>query len=541
MLIAAAAAMFAACQQEDVIIDQSSNLEKAIGFTTYTPSVTRAENSSATKTFGLENYYNQFRVWGYKNIKNPSTASTAYTSTQVFAGTDAKDVVTFDGTLTTGTFKDYQWKYSPVRYWDKTATNYDFYAYTPATLASGYGAWAYKDQNADYVNDTATPKTKTPSYFTLENAKVTGESLPINNKVTGQTDVNTDKKADDAFKIDQDYMIADDIHGWKGYNNPVNFHFNHILSRLNIGVKTTVEYDNTNGSGLVVLESVKVFNLTSNGNFDESLKSGTDLSKGTAARWGAATTTATKFTDGIGYPNTQVPAKQNSVAGNTVNGLFISNDFAAEVFDGVNPAMDADEYKYVFQGLIIPQTVEWEHLAEDGSDLDKDNDVYVEIKYNIDGEEFRAIYNLADVFTANIRYTDAQGRKACKTTDGGVYVYVDESGKYYDASGNLLNTIVYTDRSVFKASDGTYLYVNDGKLYKNSDFTDEVVPEAYILFGADGKVVPVMRSEISGSQSIAFNEGWQNTLNITISPVAILFDADVYEWVTNEEADVTVQ
>ena len=69
MLIAAAAAMFAACQQEDVVIDQSSNLEKAIGFTTYTPSVTRAENSSATKAIGLENYYTSFRVWGYKNIK----------------------------------------------------------------------------------------------------------------------------------------------------------------------------------------------------------------------------------------------------------------------------------------------------------------------------------------------------------------------------------------------------------------------------------------------------------------------------------------
>ena len=40
--------------------------------------------------------------------------------------------------------------------------------------------------------------------------------------------------------------------------------------------------------------------------------------------------------------------------------------------------------------------------------------------------------------------------------------------------------------------------------------------------------------------NVTFGEGWMNTLKITINPVAIDFDADVYEWapVTPVEVDV---
>lgn len=44
----------------------------------------------------------------------------------------------------------------------------------------------------------------------------------------------------------------------------------------------------------------------------------------------------------------------------------------------------------------------------------------------------------------------------------------------------------------------------------------------------------------TGTQTLAFNEGWVNTLNITISPVAIYFDATVAEWAPNETADKTI-
>lgn len=46
---------------------------------------------------------------------------------------------------------------------------------------------------------------------------------------------------------------------------------------------------------------------------------------------------------------------------------------------------------------------------------------------------------------------------------------------------------------------------------------------------------------ISGSDVLAFNEGWQNNLNITIDPAKILFDADVAQWDDDETGNLTVQ
>ena len=39
---------------------------------------------------------------------------------------------------------------------------------------------------------------------------------------------------------------------------------------------------------------------------------------------------------------------------------------------------------------------------------------------------------------------------------------------------------------------------------------------------------------------IDFNEGWMYTLNIMINPVAIEFDADVYEWAPSTPVEVEV-
>ena len=547
LVLVAAAAMMAACSQNDVLFDQvqpSTKAESAIGFGTGMNYMTRAENSSATATSALENYHQTIRVWGYKNIMNNGAAT--YTSTPVFNATStdalyAKSVLTWGNSNSSPFTTDNDWVYSPVRYWDKSADNYDFHAATPDKDFASTPVvldWKWNQINeggaaADW--DAAAADAKGAGYFTLADFSLSGESLPINKDVTGQPNDVFGK----GTTKDVDLMIAEDVTEYTNYAQRVNFDFDHILSRLNIGVKTTVTYDDESKTGVVVLESIKVGNLTNNGSFDESSVTGTTLAAGTAGRWGEATT-ATTYT--IGFPNAEIAAQtySSTYAATTPAGLILSDAIAADAFGTGSPAMTKDNYKYVFQGLIIPQTVAWKHLAMNGSDLDVDNDIYVEIKYNIDGEEFRAVYNLADVFTANIRYTDANGRKACKTTDAGVYVYVDETGKYYAADGTLLNTIVYTDRTTFKAGNGDILYVNDGKLYKNADFTDEVIPEAYILFGTDGKVVPVMRSEIAGACNLTFCEGWQNNLKITIDPQAILFDADVYEWATKEDVEVKI-
>lgn len=211
--------------------------------------------------------------------------------------------------------------------------------------------------------------------------------------------------------------------------------------------------------------------------------------------------------------------------------------------------MAADEYKYVFQGLIIPQTVTWKHLKEDGSDLDKDNDVYVEIKYNIDGEAFRAIYNLADIFTSNIHFKDSKGHTAYRTWNPDVDIYMDNSSKFYtkDSETALADGVVimYDGTNYYKANGTTQIYKGtDNEFYSDAACTSGnklSTQPSYFLKIEKGAMVPVMLSDVDGMEDLNFNEGWQNTLNIIISPVAILFDADVYEWVTDKEADVTVQ
>ena len=44
-----------------------------------------------------------------------------------------------------------------------------------------------------------------------------------------------------------------------------------------------------------------------------------------------------------------------------------------------------------------------------------------------------------------------------------------------------------------------------------------------------------------GVYDITFCEGWQNNLWITIDPILILFEADVYEWATKTEHDLKIE
>ena len=68
-LMAAAAMMFAACSQSDVLNEvQVQEEAQAIGFSTYSGKVTRAENNSnSTITSDLYSHHDDFKVWGYKN------------------------------------------------------------------------------------------------------------------------------------------------------------------------------------------------------------------------------------------------------------------------------------------------------------------------------------------------------------------------------------------------------------------------------------------------------------------------------------------
>ena len=67
-----------------------------------------------------------------------------------------------------------------------------------------------------------------------------------------------------------------------------------------------------------------------------------------------------------------------------------------------------------------------------------------------------------------------------------------------------------------------------------SDGTTKIDSYSYFYNLAD------MFNGASSTDDVAFNEGWMNTLKITIEPVAINFAADVYEWKPTTDTGVGV-
>lgn len=315
-LILATAAMFAACTNDSFRSDiEESQVE--IGFSTYIqkPVATKADNSTATEANSLSAYHTTFVVNGYKTVGGSN--ETVFNNQEVSYSSSA-------------------WTYSPKKIWDKSASGYSFFAAAPSSAN-----WAYADGKYEYTDFELTGRSLEPTTTLNAAANFSGKDI--------------------------DLMIATDVLNYDTYaSTPVNFSFNHILSRLNIAVKCTgfdSDYD-------VLLKELKVYNMVSNGSFDEAAELGEDvLANGTIKRWGSATTPA-KYTTGVGYVNSE--------------GLEI---------DGTA--------NYVYQALVIPQEVAYvADVALNGTGLSAESAPYLNIKYTVNGENFNYFYNLADMFNA---------------------------------------------------------------------------------------------------------------------------------------------
>jgi len=331
--ITAAALILTGCAQNEMLIESNDSNLVEIGFETYADVQTKAENSSATGKNALSTYHTTFDVWGYKN--------------GVAAG-DGVDVFV----KVPVTYASSAWSYGTTkRYWDKSASGYDFYAAAPAN-----DAWTF---------DKDTRK------LSYDNYSLTGATIDASATIDNA-----------AVFSDVDLMISTDVNGYNKYTSDrVGLVFNHILSRFNIGVKKDASV-----TEVVKLKSIKVYNMKSNGSFNEASASGDALSAGTIARWGNATSPAT-FTIGVGYST------------------------ETTVTEDVN---------YVYQALCIPQAVGEEAVNLNGLDsaADAENGVaavnavsatskpYFVIEYTLDGEAFKYYYNLADVFNGSSSTAD---------------------------------------------------------------------------------------------------------------------------------------
>ena len=324
VLFLATAALFAACTN-DSVRENIADDQVEIGFSTYIqkPVASKADNSNAENLNDLEAYHQNFVVNGFKTVANAETQ--VFTDQLVtYNSADGKKV----------------WEYSPVSYWDKSASKYSFYAAAPETAA-----WTF-------ANDETKGK-----YYTISNFTVTGTSLAL---------ATLDAPNAAAVFGEEDLMIATDIPAHTAFTaTAVNFTFNHILSRFNIAISTSIE------DGTVTLKSLTVNGMNNKGSFDESLAAASTA--GSTARW---------------------------------NNLAVDGTYAiTAVKDASNNDVVVNASKqFIYQGLVIPQTAAYESINLDGTS--DEAAPYLNIQYSITtGEgaaaktqDYSYFYNLADLF-----------------------------------------------------------------------------------------------------------------------------------------------
>lgn len=248
LFIATAALVFVACSGND-LRNEIQDEQVGIGFSTFTGKLTRAENSTASDKHALNTHHTGFKVWGYKTVSG--------TQSSVFGESGNT------GTTVSWNSTSSLWEYSPLRFWDKSATNYKFYAAAPATES-----WTY-------ANDK----------ISLADFSVNGTSIAASASIDA-----------DAIFGAQDIMISEDVTVLpSNYTTTrVQLNFIHLLTRLNIGVKKAA----TLNDYTVKLKSLKVFNLVDGGDFSEATAANP---AGSIARWSANNVTSDNSKAGYGY------------------------------------------------------------------------------------------------------------------------------------------------------------------------------------------------------------------------------------------------
>ena len=431
LLIMATTAIFASCSNTDSFKEVVPQ-DDAIGFATFTSKQTRAENSTGTALNALSTYQTSFEVWGYKHV----IRNTASTLERVF---NAQDV----------NYNNADWAYTPMRFWDKQASGYDFYAAAPKDKG-----WLMSDGGNTFNNTTSSFKISLPSF------ELDGVGVAVTENSLAQT-VSTTQ-----IMGTQDLMISEDVTGYATYSaTPVTLNFIHILSRLNIGVKKDAILDDY----VVKLKSIKVYNLKKNGQFDEARVA---TPSATCERWFDLESGQKIFnlaSNGIGFSSTS-----DGAVINTTNGI-------------------------VYQGLIIPQYANYQTVDLNGQARTETRKYYDYTEYNyVNGTSLTS-----DQYS---ELADANKQKPVATAAN------DEAAPYF-----IINYTITPN---------------------TSGATSEEYTAYYNLAAAFGKNLSTQTGE--GTQEspyinrIGFNEGWMYTLNLTINPVAIDFDAKVYEWAVGD-------
>lgn len=367
LIILAAVALFASCYESDTFKGavQEEKADQPLSFTAYADKVTRGSNSTALKDF-----YTVFGVYGWKTVAKTDGSGKenqpvfVNTPNEYFTADEQGDVV-YNATGEKPS-KEWSlanmfpgWYYKNIRYWDKLATEYQFFAIAP-------------------YDESATPVyTVTPSVPNATEAQknnnfsIYSESSQYNIQTEynlARTDLTADPIDEDAAPKNElvyngfkkDYMIAE-----KKFATPkgtvtttdVQLIFHHILTKLNVKIKKS---DNYSGSQELKVNKLIIANLAKEANYVYS----TDMA-----------------TDGWAK-------KANST-------YDISIETAYSLANNENDENYPDNYWV--ETLIFPQTTNCKAAGTQPTS-DGLTGIYLYIQYQIGDEIFNAYYDLAFVF-----------------------------------------------------------------------------------------------------------------------------------------------
>jgi hypothetical protein len=349
LMIATAAALFAACSDSEKltnVISQPTQNEK-IGFVTYSEKTTRANEDNSVN---LYDFHKTFDVYSWKTVGTTTSPVFAHTPVEYFESDTQGDVVYHtspaapsdewgDDWTTNTSLKG--WFYESVRYWDKLASAYSFFAIAPYE--------AVPDPELTVANNSANIAIgAADDYYDI--------SHELNLAIENNSIINEKRY----FGFSKDYMLADKA---ATKNQLVTLTFHHILTKLN--VKIFIQ-DSYKGKQKVTITDLKIVGLENNGYF----------------AYGNSMTTNGWTTKAAVSPNTD------------------SNTYDLEVTDDYiiknSGTQDYSGY-YWIQTLVFPQTLTCKSNNAQSTATGLD-DKYLYISYTIGTEPFEAYYDLCYVF-----------------------------------------------------------------------------------------------------------------------------------------------
>ena len=586
ILIAAAALLFAGCTDKDIIrkdINESKgDSNGAITFNAFAEKVTKAENSTALYNQTFFNHQESFQVWARKS-NQPNQ--------EIFNGSKVKVKKSGD---------NYAYTYAPERFWDKLAPKYHFYAAAPARTTTDDWYWTF---NSEDIEDAATIG---KGYFSIKK-NFTLNEVNLKHTDNGGADHALEKVFKNIpvssanTKTDTDLLIAAPAEVAQSYYNvanpnAVNLNFIHILSKLNVTVKTSLgTVTPTDGSAdhtySVKVLAFEVKNVPNVGKFNENPNNLATNNK--QIRW-TLTNPESKKTNIL-----------TGIAG-LDNQNNIKNDALSVPY---NPS--ESQKLYIVESLFLPQEIKYQRVALDGvahdiTDLNQatpytdftayttakgDNATLTEAQFNAlitssnNEVAFKTWANYTPIVgetddrinetTFNARVTEAT--KEGTTPFESYAEYAETKGEGKTLTENQFNALIvngafvdwddYDHTSVTGETDNSIDRITYNKRVAEASNTTETLAPAYpepsepyftITYSIDNEIFTASYNLAAAFKNMdnnqfesdgvtdknakySFYEGWQNTLNITINPTAIEFTADVAEWADNEDVDYTIE